>query len=182
MTKTGYLRSERLRLRAFEPSDAPLLYEWEQGGDSWDSSTVLQPLSLSFFETYLAESSNSIVTKGELALMIEVLPEAKPIGYLQFLGFDSISRRVGLGLYIHSSARRQGYAREVMLLAQDYAFNHLGVRMLYADILASNEACCRLFEALGYEHTATLKSWHFSQGVYHDLRYYQLWNNLHSNA
>lgn len=182
MKRTGYLRSERLRLRAFEPSDATQLYNWEQGGDTWDSSTVRNPLSLAFFDSYLVDSANSIVTKGELSLMIEALPQGEAVGYLQFLDYDSISRRVGLGLYICPEARRQGYAYEVMLLAQDYAFQHLGVRMMYADILASNTACCQLFERLGYELTATLKSWHFSQGEYHDLRYYQLWNNQLSNA
>lgn len=172
-----YFRGERIRLRALERSDAEYLYHWEHNEDAWASSVMLNPLSSSFIEAYILEASNSIVLKGEMSLMIERCDDGMPIGYVQLLGYDAISRRVGLGLYIAQEYRRLGYAKEVVNLTQDYAFARLGVRMIYADILASNEPCCRLFESLGYTHTATLPQWHYAEGTYHDLRYYQLWSN-----
>lgn len=176
MTTTTYLKSQRLRLRAIDTTDVDYLYIWENDVEAWSSATTLNPLSHDFVATYVTESTTSIVSRGELALMIEEQELQRPIGYLQLLGFDAISRRVGLGLYIAPEYRSRGYALEVMQMAEQYAFGKLGVRMLYADVLASNEPCCRLFERLGYTHTATLPEWYWSDGRYHDLRYYQLWS------
>lgn len=176
MTATNYLTSERLRLRALDRCDAEALYTWENDTEAWISAGTLNPLSRAFIDAYIVESTTSISTRGELSLIIELQEDKTAIGYLQFLGYDAISRRVGLGLYISPRYRSQGYAYEVMQIAERYAFGRLGVRMMYADILASNEACCRLFDRLGYTHTATLPEWFWSDGRYHDLRYYQLWN------
>lgn len=174
---TTYLHNEQIRLRSFELSDVDTLYSWEQDSTAWASSSTLNPLSRQFIKDYIVDSAQSIITRGELSLLIELKQEARPIGYVQLLAYDSISRRVGLGLYIAPEYRRLGYARGVVRLVEAYAFGRLGVRMIYADILASNDACCRLFEGLGYRHTATLPEWHWADGLYHDLKYYQLWNN-----
>lgn len=174
---SDYLKSERLRLRAIDRTDADWLYRWENDSEAWLSAGTLNPLSKALIDTYITESTTSIVTRGELSLLIELREDNTPVGYLQFLAYDAISRRVGLGLYIAPEYRSKGYAFEVMRIAEHYAFGRLAVRMMYADILASNEPCCRLFERLGYTHTATLPEWCWSDGRYHDLRYYLLWNN-----
>lgn len=173
-----YLQDDRLRLRSFEPKkqDAEYLYLWENDVDSWVSAGTRNPLSVAMIKEYVLMSAESIVTKGEMALMIEELESGIPVGYLQFLDYDAISRRVGCGLYIAPEYRGKGYARSVVCLAEQYAFNHLGVRMLYADILSSNIPCCRLFESLGYRLTATLPEWHYAEGQWHNLNYYQKWN------
>lgn len=172
-----YFCSDRIRLRAFEvDKDSDTLYRWENDGTSWASSSIYNPLSASYIREYILEATNSILLKGSLSLLIEDKANEEPIGYLQLLGYDAISRRVGLGLYIAPEQRRRGYAAEAVHLAEDYAFRRLGVSMIYADILSTNQACCRLFESLGYQHTATLPKWHWGDGEWHDLNYYQLWS------
>ncbi len=176
-----YLSNEYIRLRAIDLNDTELLYKWEHDTLSWDSSLTLNPISSQFIKDYIADSPHSIVRKGELFLIIEEITQNAPIGYAQLLNYDCISRKAGLGLYIAPEYRRLGYAHNVIRLLEDYAFRRLGVNMLYADILSSNQACCLLFEKLGYTHTATLPKWHWSNGQYHDLRYYQLWNTQESS-
>lgn len=173
----GYLSNQMIKLRAFEPRDAQFLHLWENEEESWASNNTLNPLSFRFIEDYICESSHSIITKGEMSLVIERQVDQEPIGYVQLNNYDPIGRKMGLGLYVIPSCRRMGVAHQTLKLVQSYAFSKLGLRMLYADVLASNTACCALFENLKYKHTATLAEWYWLDGAYHDLRYYQLWSN-----
>lgn len=171
-----YLQGDLLSLRSFELSDAETLHRWEHDETAWASSTTLAPLSAEFVREYIIRSVDSIITQRELSLLLQSRDNHTPVGYLQFLAYDPISRRVGLGLFVAPEHRRKGYAKEAVQLAIRYAFGRLGVSMLYADILESNVACCRLFDELGFTHTATLPKWHYAEGEYHNLRYYQLWD------
>ena len=173
------MKSERLYLRSFEDNkqDISALYQWENDPESWDSSMTSNPVSAKFIREYILESATSLITQGTMTLAIGLAETQELIGYLQFLGYDAISQRVGYGLYIAPEHRRKGYGREVIQLAEQYAFQHLGVRLVYADILSNNLSCCKLFEVLGYELKATLPEWHCSQGSWHNLNYYMKWKN-----
>lgn len=172
-----YLQSDRIRLRAFElDRDLALLHQWENDSASWSSAGTLNPLSRLFAEQVVLQSPTAIVERGQMSLAIE--PHGAPaVGYVQILDYDPISHRAGMGIYITPEARRQGYASEALALAARYATARLGCRMLYASILASSAGSIALFEHLGYLHTATLPRWHWQDGAYHDLHYYQLWTD-----
>lgn len=182
MSQNENVKTPRIRLRALNLSDADTLYAWENSPEARDSAGTQHPLSAEFIRSYITESATSLTTKGELALMAELSDTALPIGYLQLLAYEPISRRMSVGLYISPEYRRQGYGRELMMLVQSYAFRRLGLRMLYAKVLASNVPSCALFESLGYSHTATLPNWQWVDGEYHDLRYYQLCSNPQPSA
>lgn len=170
------LENERLRLRAMEVDiDTDHLYHWENDPDSWNSSGVLNPLSSTFIQEYIVQSSSSIIERGALALMIDSA-EHGAVGYVQIMDYTPISKRAEVGIYLASEYRGMGYGREALQLVASYAWRSLGCRMLYARVSSSNMAAQRLFIALGYEHTATLPQWMWSDGQYHDLNYYQLWN------
>lgn len=173
------LQSERLYLRSFEIKDDDIatLYRWENDPESWESSLARNPVSASFIKEYVLESVGSIVSRGEMVLAIAKHEDHSLVGYLQFLDYDPISRRVGYGLYISPDQRRQGYAREAVMIAEHYAFTVLGIRLIYADVLSSNKACCQLFEQLDYQLKAVLPQWHWSHGDWHDLNYYMKWSN-----
>ena len=158
------MKSERLYLRSFEDNkqDISALYQWENDPESWDSSMASNPVSAKFIREYILESATSLITQGTMTLAIGLAETQELIGY---------------GLYIAPEHRRKGYGREVVQLAEQYAFQHLGVRLVYADILSNNLSCCKLFEALGYELKATLPEWHWSQGSWHNLNYYMKWKN-----
>ena len=154
------MKSERLYLRSFEDNkqDISALYQWENDPESWHSSMVSNPVSAKFIREYILESATSLITQGTMTLAIGLAETQELIGYLQFLGYDAISQRVGYGLYIAPEHRRKGYGREVVQLAEQYAFQHLGVRLVY-------------------ELKATLPEWHWSQGSWHNLNYYMKWKN-----
>lgn len=176
-----FLQSPILRLRALELEDAPLLHRWEGDSDAWQSAGTLNPPSAVMIRDFIARSTSSILEQGQLSLIMESR-EGLALGYAQLLDYDSISRRVGLGLYIKPNKRRKGYASEALRLLEEYASQRLACEMLYATILADNVPSMKLFEGLGYSKTASLPRWTWQAGKYIDLVYYQKWISSDTKA
>lgn len=169
------LVSDRIRLCALDlDRHLPYLYEWENDSDAWTSSGVINPLSKHFVRTLIVQSATSIVEHGRLSLAIETL-DGLPLGHIQLIDYDPLSQRAGVGIYLASQYRRQGYGGEALSLLADYASERLGCTMLHASTTSNNLASRRLFDTLGYTHTATLPRWVRHADQWYDLMYYQLW-------
>lgn len=169
--------STRIRLRALEHTDAPLLHQWEHSSEAWQSADMLHPFSMSYIERFVEHSGTALDETGMLCLMIERLSDGQAIGYVQLTDYAPISGRLSLGIYIDSEARLQGFAQEALSLCESYAYKQLRIRMLYAQVLEQNVVACKLFSSLGYQHTATLPQWLWVDGAYHSVRYYQKWRS-----
>lgn len=163
-----------IRLRALELQDKALLHSWENDPEAWDSSGTCNPLSSSFIESYIANSSTSLVEQGQLALLIETV-DTLPVGYIQILDYNAIERRAALGIYIGKEYRRQGYATHAIRQCIDYLRRRMRCGHFYARILESNTPSQHLFSQLGFVHTATLPHWQWTGEQYEALYYYQLW-------
>ncbi len=169
-------KTNRLSLRSFEEQDEELLLTWENELSSWTSSMTLNPLSHKFIKDYILYSNNSILEDGQLVLLVERLDTGEPIGYLQLLDYEPLHQKLGLGVYIIEEARGKRFASELIDFAKTYAFDILHCRMIYAETFQSNEAACNLFQSVGFEQTAVLPEWYWSNGTYESLVYYQIWN------
>lgn len=171
------LTNDRIRLRSMEAEiDTPYLHRWEGDSEAWTSSGVLNPIASSAIEAHIIRSTTALVDNGRMDLMIELITQSLPIGYVQLYDYDPINQRLGLGVYLAPEYRRQGFAREALQLVHDYAWSRMNCQMLYAEVISSNVQSQKLFERLGYEHTASLRSWYRLDGEYQDLLYYQLWH------
>lgn len=177
MFSTVTFTSERIRLRALEYSDVPLLHAWEHSPEAWRSSDMLHPFSLSYMERFIQHSGTALEEHGSLCLIIERLSDGQAIGYIQLTDYAPISGRLSLGIYLCSEARGQRFAQEALSLCESYAYRQLRIRMLYAQVLEDNTVACKLFSRLGYHHTATLPQWLWADGAYHSVRYYQKWRS-----
>ena len=63
------LRGTKITLRAVEPSDATLIYLWENDSNNWKFTNTDAPLSM--FEIYqLIEEQRAVRESGQLRLMI----------------------------------------------------------------------------------------------------------------
>lgn len=169
-----YLKGDLLRLRSFtdDAADRALLERWMSDSSAWTQSSVYNPLSPEYIRNYIQENTDSILSRRELSLVIETLESGEAVGNLQLHHYDPVSRRAGLGLYIDPEYRRRGYALETVRLTECYAFDRLGLHLLYADVLAGNVPCCRLFDRLGYQLVATLPDWEWADGAWQALNYY----------
>lgn len=170
------LITQRFRLRPLESlRDRTTLYMWENEASVWASSGAFNPISYRFIDQFILESTVDIIEKRQMSLMLESTETADSIGYLQLFDYEPVSRRISLGIYIAVEYRRQGYAAEALGVIHAYLEQRLNCSMIYAAVLSGNHASQRLFEHAGYRHTATLERWHWQDGVYQHLMYYQLW-------
>jgi len=154
------LENDGIRLRAVEPEDLELLYQWENDEANWKQSNNFVPFSRYILKKYIAGSGKSIYETGQLRLMIDVLPEERTVGTIDLFDFDHFNNRAGLGILIaHPADRKKGYASTALACVVSYAFETIGLHQLWCNILENNSESLHLFEGHGFTHCAARKEW-----------------------
>ena len=64
------LENELVKLRALEPADVELLYEWENDTEIWTVSNTIAPFSKYLLKQYIENSHLSIYEAGQLKLSL----------------------------------------------------------------------------------------------------------------
>lgn len=171
------LKGEHIYLRALEPSDLDFLYQLENDETAWEVSNTYTPYSKYVLKQYLDNAHRDIFEVKQLRLVICVAETNSAIGFIDLFDFDPKHRRVGVGIIIFSEKDRQkGYASEALSVLGSYAFTHLGVHQVYANITRDNTASIQLFEKLGYRRSGEKKDWIYAAGTYKDELLYQYLN------
>jgi len=162
-----------LQLRKVEPSDLPFLYQWENDACAWADGANHNPLSQQDLREYIANTTGDLYKDGQLRLIIESRitnhhgsadRQKSPItnatiGCIDLFDLDIRNRRAAIGMYIAPEFRGQGLGKAAVKTLEDYAFNHLDLRLLYAVIATNNEPCSRLYQSLEYVPSSVLAGW-----------------------
>jgi diamine N-acetyltransferase len=150
----------KITLRALEPEDLELLYEWENDNEYWIISNTITPFSKFTLKRYLKNSHKNIYETGQIRLMIELTAEKQTIGTIDLFDFDPFHKRAGLGILIADEAqRRKGYASMAVKCLIEYCFTTLQLHQLYCNILANNCESMDLFQKLGFVRIGIKKDW-----------------------
>lgn len=171
------MKYDKIKLRALEPEDLELLYDWENDNSYWILSNTLTPFSKYTLKRYLKNSHKNIYETGQLRLMIELLEDKKTIGAIDIFDFDSFHRRAGLGILIAvESERRKGYATMALKCLIDYCFKTLQLHQLYCNIMSNNCESIEMFKKLGFEQAGIKKDWIRTPDGYIDELLFQLFS------
>ena len=167
------LEGENIKLRALEPEDLDLFYQWENDSTIWKISQTYTPFSKHILSRYLENAHQDIFTAKQLRLMIE--KDGVSIGTIELFDFEPIHMRAGLGIWIvQESDRRKGYAKEALILMIEYAFFKLQLNQLYCNISASNQPSINLFSSLDFMLIGAKKKWNKSPNGWEDELMFQL--------
>ena len=165
----------KIKLRALEPEDLELLYEWENNNAYWMISNTMTPFSKFTLKRFLKHSHKNIYETGQLRLMIELIDEKITIGTIDLFDFDPFHKRAGIGILIADEAqRRKGYASMALKCVIDYCFTTLQLHQLYCNILANNCESMDLFQKLGFVRIGVKKEWVKTADGYLDEHMFQL--------
>ena len=166
---------EEINLRAVEPSDVNLLYQWENQMEIWTVGNTLTPFSKAILEKYIKHASLDIYQTKQLRLMIDasINDEKTTIGMVDLFEFDPFHSRAGVGILINQTFRSQGYAQKTLQIFLDYCFSHLGLHQIYCSVTADNEASRRLFESQGFALSGIKKEWRKTSTGFKDEIFYQ---------
>lgn len=155
-------------LRALEPTDAYLLYEWENDPGVWTLGCTLAPYSLRQLQDYISTYDGDIYSARQLRLMIVADDSGLPVGTVDLYDFDAPNSRCGVGILVAPPYRRKGYALRALDEVAEYCRTRLSLHQLWAVAAADNEASRRLFSRAGFTPSGRLRSWLRTAGRYTD--------------
>jgi len=156
------LKGEHVALRAVEPADIDMLYQWENDPSVWRVSNTLTPYSRFQIEEYVMNIQNDIYSARQLRLMLichSGKNSGKAVGAIDLFDFEPFHRRAGVGILIRKEFRELGYASEALEILIHYAFNVLTLRQLYSNMTPENTASVSLFEKFGFIRCGIRKDW-----------------------
>jgi diamine N-acetyltransferase len=171
------MKYKGISLRALEPEDLELLYEWENNISYWTISNTVVPFSKYTLKRYLEDSHKNIYESGQVRLMIDHIADNTTIGTIDIFDFDPFHKRAGIGILIaNEQYRRKGYATMALKCLIDYCFNILMLHQLYCGILANNCESIDLFKKVGFVQSEIKKDWIRTSDGYLDEYVFQMIN------
>lgn len=154
------LKGEMVSLRALEPSDIELLYQWENDTSVWLVSGTKAPYSKFILEEFINSSKQDIYTTKQLRLVIYLNETNQTIGFVDLFEFDAQHLRAGIGILIGKEEwRGKGYGKEALQLFIEYAIKQLNLRQLYCHVQKLNTNSLKLFENAGFKIAGELNDW-----------------------
>lgn len=169
-----------IRLRALEPKDIDILYQWENDQKLWSIGCTTAPFSRYMLDQYIENSHLDIYASGQLRFMIETNHQ-KPqtIGMIDLYAFEPFHLRAGVGIMIHEDFRNKGYGSEALDLIIDYTFNFMNFKQLFCEITTDNPNSLTLFTNKGFQQTGCRKEWIRRGNKFIDAYFLQLINKDH---
>ena len=167
------LSGTNIDLRALEPEDLDFIYYIENNETFWELSTTQTPYSKFLIRQYLENAHRDIYEVKQLRLAICGKDEAL-LGLIDLFDFDPVHKRAGIGILIaEKEDRGKGYGKEALKLLITYAFTHLNLHQLYANISSENIESIKLFEKHNYLKVGNKKDWIYYNNKYLDELLYQ---------
>lgn len=171
------LTAKDIFLRALEPEDLEFLYAVENDTSLWEVSNTQTPYSRFLIKQYLENAHQDIYEAKQLRLAICRTGSAKAIGLIDLFDYDPRNLRAGIGIVIREEKERaSGFGSQALEVLVKYAFSHLGLHLLYANIDPENAASVGLFSKFGFALVGVKEKWNRMGGKYRDEALYQLIN------
>ena len=159
---------KRVRLRALEPEDWQVHYEWNKDAEMQRNvDFVWFPQSQPAVKKWAEETAIRKPENDEIDLVIETLAGE----YAGLISANQTQPRNGTfkyGIAILPEQQRKGYAAEAIWLVLRHYFDELRYQKVSVDVFAFNEASIKLHEKLGFQLEGRLRRMIFSNGAYHD--------------
>lgn len=169
------LKGDTIYLRALEPNDLEFVYAMENDQSIWEVSNTQTPYSRFLVKQYLENAHQDIYEAKQLRLAICQDQDFPALGLIDLFDFDPKNNRAGVGIVIQGNKNRnQNIGSEALQLLIQYAFHHLNLHQLYANIGTENKASIALFTKFGFQIIGTKKDWNLVNGVYKDEAIFQL--------
>jgi RimJ/RimL family protein N-acetyltransferase len=159
---------KKVRLRAVEESDLPLLHSWANDEALWANLGGWRfPTSFDSIKGWFAGLRGDSLN---LRLVIEAIDDGQVIGTANLVDIDWKNNHAFHGMMLGPvDLRGKGYGFDTVMAVMRYAFDELHLERLDGDIIEYNEASYRLYVGkCGWKEEGRQRRWHFRQGRYWD--------------
>ncbi len=168
------LKGNTLYLRALEPEDLIFLYDIENNESFWEVSHTQTPFSKFILKQYLENAHLDIYEAKQLRLVIVEASSNLQIGAIDLFDYNPLHKRAGVGIVIHPEYQQKGFAQESLAILINYAFTHLNLHQLYANITSKNTNSLNLFTKMNFKEMGRKKDWILCNGKFIDEISFQL--------
>ncbi len=159
---------EEIRLRALEPEDLEILYQWENDATLWSCSDTRAPLSRYNLKEYISTSHLDINISGQVRFVAELNGVA--VGFADLFDYDAHNRRAGVGILVYDKELRgKGIGTAILMQLCGYAKNVISLHQLSASVSENNVASLRLFEACGFERCGYKREWRLNGTLWENV-------------
>jgi len=170
----AFLKNDNIILRALEPEDLDILYEWENNAELWKYGSTLTPYSKFALRDYLTNSLQGIIHTRQLRLMAIDINTNLAVGTIDLFDYDPLDQKACIGILVDAKYRSKGFGEDMMNMMAEYAFSVLHLNQIYAYIPISNTGSYNLLCKCGYIQTGLLKSWNKTSEGFEDVWFMQL--------
>jgi RimJ/RimL family protein N-acetyltransferase len=168
-------------LRALDACDLEKCHTWHNDQALYETLVGYFHFVNKGAEQAWFDSKKSVFGK-EVNLAICVRETDEHIGNIYLREIDWVSRRAQLGIFIGDrDARSKGYGYAAMRQLLCYAFNDLGLKKIWLDVLSDNAAAIRLYEKCGFKSEGLLRKHVYKNGRWNDLVMMGIWTDEDSN-
>lgn len=163
------LQGEKVRLRALEREDLPLLHRFNNdlsvelagGGDP------PMPQALARLE---AEFNQQTGSGGRDDASFAIEADGQFIGICALFNFNQTAHNCELGITIGDKDYwGKGYGREAVALLVNYAFRYRNQHRVWLEVHGRNERAQRAYKAVGFVEEGRLRQHVYDDGSYDDL-------------
>ena len=174
------LENDIIKLRALETGDLDLLFSVENDPQLWEISNTLVPYSRQILSEYLKNAHLDIFEVKQLRLVVTQKKDGTVVGLIDLFDFNPHHKKAGIGILILKKYQQNSFGENALKVFLRYAFEHLDMHQLYANISLNNQASLYLFEKLNFSKVGIQKDWLKVKGAYQDVALLQLINPNHT--
>lgn len=150
------LTTARLLLRRIVPTDAEALFQIET--EPLVTKYIgRDPFTRAQSEQRLKELDMAIDAGSAIRWAMVPREGAEPVGTCGLWRWDQTHRHAELGYELVPALWGRGYMTEALATVLDYAFPHMNLHRVEANVDPDNHASRRVLEKLGFLHEATLR-------------------------
>ncbi len=146
------IQGKKIFLRSVQPSDADILYKWENDKTNWQVSGTKKSFTKKEIKDFISNQKDIYLDK-QLRLIICInSPLIKgdkrvvSVGCIDLFNFNEPNLTAGIGILIDKKYRKKGYASDTLSLLIKYSFEILNLSQLHCNISEENKASIKLFQ------------------------------------
>lgn len=153
------IQGKHITLRIPEPHDIDNLLAWENDPEYWHAGRSTIPFSRFDMEQFILQNQNDAFQQQQVRFIIGQNSDNIALGCVDLFELDALNRRAGTGILISREFQNKGYAGESLQLIEKYAFEHLWLQQLFAEVREDNTQSLELFLKAGFQQSGIKKAW-----------------------
>jgi RimJ/RimL family protein N-acetyltransferase len=164
------IQGKKIQLRAIEPKDTELYFEWINDAETNQWRGLHHPTSKAESQAWIQEQMESRADR--LTFAIEIAADEKNkalIGFVGLRGICSRSRRAELWIYIGDKKRWGAHhGQDCIATLCRYAFDEMNLFRIWMECDPAFLAAVKCYEKVGFVKEGTLRKAYYRRGEYRD--------------